>query len=181
VGGGATMMATPAGGLAEAGESIIGMYAGIIVLEASGEDQSLDRMFWTTDDGGMPASARGLAAGAVVVVVSGGAANAADVSHNKDLPDDGNGDNNGGNDDNAGDDGDRAIDLPDTDTATNNDDDDDEGVRRKTLVTAKILRKTDAANADILEGGASSGPTMKLGQYLRLIFEALAPPRSGCS
>jgi hypothetical protein len=39
----------------------------------------------------------------------------------------------------------------------------------------------DAADANIPEGGALSGPTTKLGQYSSLIFEALAPPRSGCS
>ncbi len=97
------------------------------------------------------------------------------------MPDDGDGDDNGGDDDDAGDDVDRAINSPDTAAAANDDDDDDEGMRRKALVTATIHRKTDAANADILEGGALSGPTTKLGQYLSLIFEASASPRSGCS
>jgi hypothetical protein len=35
-----------------------------------------------------------------------------------------------------------------------NDDDNDEGVPRKTLVTATILRKANSADADIPEGGA---------------------------
>jgi hypothetical protein len=74
--------------------------------------------------------------------------------------------------------------LPDTATANDDDkddNDDDEGVPRKTLVTAMIRRKMDAADADIPEGGALNGPTTKLRQYLSLTFEALAPPRSGCS
>jgi hypothetical protein len=56
-------MATPGGGSVEAGggESVIGTYAGTIVLKASGDDQSLDRTFRTTNDGGTPASAGGLA------------------------------------------------------------------------------------------------------------------------
>jgi hypothetical protein len=161
--------------------SIIGTYAGIIVLEASGEDQSLDRAFRMTNDRGMPASARGLVAGVVAVVISGGAAKAADVSYNKDFLDNGNGDDNGGDNDNAGDNVDRAIYLPNTAAAKNDNDDDDEGVQRKTLITATIRRKTDAANTDILEGGASSRRTTKLRQYLSLIFEASAPPRSGSS
>jgi hypothetical protein len=39
----------------------------------------------------------------------------------------------------------------------------------------------NAANTDILERGASNGPRTKLRQYSSLTFEALAPPRSGCS
>jgi hypothetical protein len=158
-GGGAMMTATLAGGLAEAGGwgSIIGTHAGTIVLEASGEDQSLDRTFRTTNDKEMPASAHGLAAGAVAVAVSEGAKEAADISNKEDFLDDGNG-NNGGNDDNAGDDVNRAINSPDTAATANNDDDDDEGMWRKTLVTAMIQRKTYTTHADILEGGASSRP-----------------------
>ncbi len=98
------------------------MYASIIVLEAFGEDQSLDRTFRMTNDRGMPASACRLVTGAAAVVVSGGAAKAADVSDNKDSPDDGdgdgNGDNNSGNDDDAGDNVNRAINLPDNAAAT---------------------------------------------------------------
>jgi hypothetical protein len=77
--------------------------------------------------------------------------------------------------------------LPDTAAATATvttaaaDNDDDEGVPRKTLVTATIQRKTDVANADIPEGGASDGPMTKLRQYSSLTFKALDPPRSGCS
>jgi hypothetical protein len=47
--------------------SIIGTCTGTIVSEASDDDQSLDRTFWTTNDGGTPASARGLVAGTVAV------------------------------------------------------------------------------------------------------------------
>jgi hypothetical protein len=61
-------------------------------------------------------------------------------------------------------------------TTTNN-----EGVPRKTLVTTTIQRKTDTNDADIPEGGASNGPTTKVGQYLSLTFKVSAPPRSGCS
>ncbi len=74
--------------------------------------------------------------------------------------------------------------MPDTAAAAAaaaDDDNDDEGVPRKTLVNAMIRRKSDAAEADILEGGASNGPTMKLRQYSSFTFEASAPPRSGCS
>ncbi len=127
------------------------------------------------------------------------------MSNGKDFPDNSNGNNKGGNNDEDRDDNDRAINMPNTAAAattaaaaaaaaatttaaataaaiaaaaaTNN----DEGVLRKTLVTATIRRKMDAANADIPEGWASNGPTTKLRQYLSLTFEALAPPRSGCS
>ncbi len=91
----------------------------------------------------------------------------------------------------------QAINLPNTagtiklqyhaaNNATRGEGDDDnndnnEVMPRKTLVTATIRRKTDAANADIPEGGASNGPTTKVGQYSSLAFEALARPRSGCS
>ncbi len=116
------------------------------------------------------------------------------MSDSEDSPDDGNDD--GGNDDDDGDVDDRAINSPDTAGtielqyhAANNaaegggddDDDDDEGVPRKTLVTATIRRKTDAADADIPEGGALNGPTTKVGQYSSLTFKASAPSRSGCS
>jgi hypothetical protein len=85
------------------------------------------------------------------------------VSDSKDLLDDGNSDDDGGDNDDNGDNDDQAINLPDT-AATNNDNgnDDDEGVPRKTLFTATIRRKTDTANANILEGGALNRPTMKL-------------------
>jgi hypothetical protein len=66
-------MATPAGGLADrGGGGIIGMYVSTIMSKASNNNQSLDRAFQTTNDRGTPASARGLAAGAAVVVVFGG-------------------------------------------------------------------------------------------------------------
>ncbi len=110
------------------------------------------------------------------------------MSDGKDSPDDGDGDDDGGDDDDDGDNDDRAINLSDTAAAAaaaataaaavNND---DEGMPRKTLVTTTIQRKMDAAGADIPEGGASNGPTMKLRQYSSLIFEASALPRSGCS
>jgi hypothetical protein len=113
------------------------------------------------------------------------------VSNGKDLPDNGNSDNDGGNDgnDNDGDDKDWAINSPDTAAtaaviaaaAAAADDDNNEGMPRKTLVTATIWRKIDTANADIPEGGAQNRPATKLRQYLSLTFEALAPPRSGCS
>jgi hypothetical protein len=110
-------------------------------------------------------------------------AKAAVVSDGKDSRDDG--DDDGGDDDDDGDDEDRAINLPDTaaaaDDGNKDNDKDDEGVPRKTLVTATIGRKTDAADADIPEGGASNGPTKKLRQYSSLTFEASAPSRSGCS
>jgi hypothetical protein len=105
------------------------------------------------------------------------------MSDGKDLPDNDKGNNKGGHNDNDGDNEDRAINLSYTAAAAaiadNNDN--DEGVPRKTLVTAMIQRKMDAANADILEGGMSNGLTMKLRQYSSLTFEASAPPRSGCS
>jgi hypothetical protein len=109
-----------------------------------------------------------------------GVAKAAVVSNGKDWPDDGN--NNGGNNGDDSDNDDQAINLPNhaaTTTAANNND--DEGVPRKTLVTTTIWKKTDAANADIPEGGASNRRMTKLRQYLNLTFESLAPPRSGCS
>jgi hypothetical protein len=104
------------------------------------------------------------------------------VSGGKDLPEEGNSDANGcGNDDDRGN-NERAINSPDTAaTTTVNDNDDDEGMPRKTLVAAMIQRKTDAANADTSERGASNGQRTKLRQYLSLTFEAFAPPRSGCS
>jgi hypothetical protein len=106
--------------------------------------------------------------------------NTAFVSNGKDLPDNGNSNKDRGNN---GDIDNQAINLPNTATAddNDNDDDDDEGVPRKTLVTATIRRKTDAANADIPEGGALNGPMTKLRQNSSLTFKALAPPRSGCS
>jgi hypothetical protein len=118
------------------------------------------------------------------------------MSDGKDLPDDGNGNDDGGDNDDDGDDNNQAINSPDTagtielqyhaaDNAAggggDNDDDDDEGVPRKTLVTATIRRKTDAANADFPEGGVLNGRTTKVGQYSSITFEASAPPRSGCS
>ncbi len=57
-GGGATTMAMPAEEWVEAGGGgTIGTYASTIVLEASNNNQSLDRKFWMTDGGGMPALA----------------------------------------------------------------------------------------------------------------------------
>jgi hypothetical protein len=106
------------------------------------------------------------------------------VRRHKDLPDNGDGDDDGSDNDNNGDDDSRAINSSDTAAANDNEDDNnngDEGVPRKTLVTATIRRKMDAANADIPEGGASNGPTTKLRQYSSLNFEALAPPTGGCS
>jgi hypothetical protein len=173
----------PAGGSAEAGGwgSIIGTYAGTTMSKALDDDQSLERTFWMTDDGGTPASARGLAAGAATVAVSGGAAKAAAMSKGKDSLDDGDGDDDGGDNDDDGDDNDRAINLPDNAAAAaTNNDDNDESVPRKTLVTATIRRKTDATDADIPEGRASNGQTMKFRQCLSLTFKALALPRSGC-
>ncbi len=105
------------------------------------------------------------------------------VSNGEDLPNDSNGNNGGGDDDNDGDDDDQAINLPDYAPAATaaNKDANDEGMPRKTLVTATIRKKMDAANADIPKGGASNGPMLKLRQYSGLTFEAMAPPRSGCS
>ncbi len=129
----------------------------------------------------MPASARGLAAGAAAVPVLGGAVKAAVMSDGKDSPDDcnGNKEKDGGNNDNAGDNKDWGINLPDTAAAATNEDDDnnddDEGMLRKNLVIATIWRKTDATDADIPEGGASNGPTTKLRQYSSLTVKALAP------
>ncbi len=85
-------------------------------------------------------------------------AKAAVVSDGEDLPEDGDGNNDGGDDDNNRDDDNQAINLPDTATANNEDEDNDiedngEGMPRKTLVTATNRRKTDAADADIPEGG----------------------------
>jgi hypothetical protein len=57
-----------------------------------------------------------------------------------------------------------------------NNNNNDEGVPKKTLVTSMIRRKTDAANADISEGGVLNRPTTKVGQYLSLTFEALPRP-----
>jgi hypothetical protein len=117
------------------------------------------------------------------------------VSDGEDSPDDGDGEDDCGDDDDDGDDDDRAINSANTvgtielqyhaaDNAAgggeDDDDDDGEGVPRKTLVTATIRRKTNAADADIPEGGASNGPTT-IGQYSSLTFEASAPPRSGCA
>jgi hypothetical protein len=74
-------------------------------------------------------------------------------------------DDNVGDDDEEGDNNDHAINFPNTAAVNNNDDNkDDEGMPRKTLVTATIQRKIDAANADIPEGGALNRPIMKLGQ-----------------
>ncbi len=67
--------------------------------KALDNNQSLYRMFRTTNDRGMPASVRGLAAGAAAAEVLGGASKAAVVSNGKDRPDDGNGNVDGGNDD----------------------------------------------------------------------------------
>ncbi len=104
------------------------------------------------------------------------------VSGGKDLLDNCDGNNNSGNDDDDGDNNDQAINLPDTATAaTSNAATNDEGMPRKILVTATIRRKMDAADANILEGGALNGPTTKLRQYSSLTFESLALPRSGCS
>jgi hypothetical protein len=159
--------------------SIIGTYASTIMTEASDDDQSLDRTSGRPMTGGRRRQRvgwwrvrRGL----------GGAAKAAVVSDGEDLPDDGDGDGDydGGDDDDDGDDDDRAINSSDTAAAAATADD-DEGMPRKTLVTAMIRRKTDAADDDIPEEGASNGPTMKLRQYSSLTFEASAPPRSGCS
>ncbi len=112
-------------------------------------------------------------------------AKAAVVSNGEDLPDNGDGNDDGGDDDDDRDNNDdRAINLPDTAVAAAaavDIDDNNEGVLRKTLVTATIRRKNYATDADIPEGGALNGPTTKLRQLLSLTFEALAPPRSGCS
>ncbi len=122
-----------------------------------------------------------------------GAAKAAVVSDGEDFPDDG--DDNCGDNNEDGDDNNWAISLPDTvgtiklqyhaaDNAArgggDNDNNNDECMPRKTLVTATIRRKTDAANSDP-EGGASNRPTTNVGHYSSLTFEALALPRSGCS
>jgi hypothetical protein len=96
--------------------------------------------------------------------------------------DNGDNDNKGGNDDDHRDDDNWAINLPDTAAAANaTNGNNDEGVPMKTLVTATIWRKTDAADAGIQKGGVLNGPTTKLIQYSSLTFEALALPRSGCS
>ncbi len=110
----------------------------------------------------------------------GGATKAMVVSDGEDLPDDGNGNDEGGDNDDDGDDNNQAISLPNTAAAANNEDN-DEGMPRKSLVTTTIRRKTDAANADIPEGGAPNRLTTKLRQYSSLTFKASTPPRSGCS
>ncbi len=60
------------------------------MLEVSNKDQSINRMFRTTNSKGMPALASRLVAGGAAVAVPGGGAKAAVVSNSKDLPDDGN-------------------------------------------------------------------------------------------
>jgi hypothetical protein len=92
------------------------------------------------------------------------------TSDGKDMPDDGNGDNDSGNNDDDGNNNDWAINSPDHAAAAAANNDNDEGMPRKILVTAMLFRKTDAANADIPEGGASNGPTTMLTQYLSLTF-----------
>ncbi len=76
------------------------------------------------------------------------------MSDGEDSLDNSGGDNSGGDndDDRDGDNNNRAINSPDTAAAAaakDDEDDDDEGMPRKTMVTAMIRRKTDAANADI--------------------------------